>query len=157
MTFTHHLTSDAEKAILAKPGVLFRLKGMAMQGKLTAHDYAQLKRELEQFRRAEDGDRARPDLYSPECNEPSVANQQGLPTPYMPRDTHRPDRLANPESMAYLRGVNQQLEDEQVTDALQSRMGTDADQPLPPETLRDQLEAAVRAHGAASSDFPLAE
>ncbi|MBT2336473.1 hypothetical protein J7E49_21495 [Variovorax paradoxus] len=148
--FTPNFLSDAEMAILAQPGVLFKLKGMAIQGKLSAQDFAHLKRELEQFRRAEDGDRARPDLYSPELSEPTTANQHGYPTPYIARETHRPDRAADPEVMGYLRDVNQRLEDEQITDMLQTNMGTDADRPLPPVTLRDQIEAAVHAHGAAA-------
>jgi hypothetical protein len=144
--FTPNYLSDPEMAVLDRPGVLFRLKALAMQGKLSAEDFAHLKRDLGQFRRAEDGDRARPDLYSPESVEPSVANQHGYPTPFAPKDTHRPDRAANPEVMGYMRGINQRMEDEQITAALGERMGTDADRPLPPVTLRDQIEAAVNLH-----------
>ncbi|MBS0450122.1 MAG: hypothetical protein JSS14_02330 [Proteobacteria bacterium] len=143
---TENFLSDDEMRLLSRPGVLFRLKAGAMQGQLSAADFAHLQRELGQFRRAEDGDRARPDLYSPEQNPPSVANQHGLPDPFMARETHRPDRVANPEVMGYLRNINQRLEDEQVTEGLQARMGTDADQPLAPLTLRDQIAAAANLH-----------
>ncbi|MDM0057348.1 hypothetical protein [Variovorax fucosicus] len=143
--FSPNFLSDADMALLDRPGVLSRLKDAAMEGKLSRDDFAQLKRDLGQFRRAEDGDRARPDLYSPDV-EPSVANKHGYPTPFMPRETHRPDRAANPEVMGYMRGINQRLEDEQITAELQGRRGTDADRPLPPPTLRDQIEAAVNLH-----------
>ena len=151
MSFTPNYLSDPEMELLSLPGVLFRLKAVAATGRVSREDLKHLQRDLAQFRRAEDGDRARPDLDSPEANPSSVANQHGYPTPHMPRDTHRPDRVANPEVMGHMRNINQRLEDEQITDALQRKMGTDADRPLPPPTLRDQIAAAVSIHGTPTS------
>jgi hypothetical protein len=44
------------------------------------------------------------------------------------------------------KAVYQHAVDDQLTAALQSRMGTDAERPLDPVTLRDQVAAAFEAH-----------
>lgn len=107
-----------------------------------------LVRDLQQFRRAENGERARPDAINNATAEPTVANKYGLATPFAPRDTHRPDRANNREVMRHMRDLNQRIEDESTTYDLQKRMGTDADRPLPEPTLRDQIAAAVNVHNA---------
>jgi hypothetical protein len=140
MSFTPNYTSDEELAFFGQPGVALRARDLSPELR------AQLVRDLKQFRRAESGERARPDIYSPEHNEPSVANKHGFPTPFGPRDTHRPDRAESPDALRHVRAINQRIEDEGTTHDLQKRMSTDADHPLPPVTMRDQIEAAVATH-----------
>ncbi|BEP36698.1 hypothetical protein GmRootV59_36700 [Variovorax sp. V59] len=146
--------ADDEMAVLSRPGILTHLK---LLRKSNPEAYKHFVRDFQQFRRAENGERARPDAINnssmtDEDHKANPAWAAGLAMPFAPRDTHRPDRAANPEVMAYLREANQRLEDEQLTDALQQRMGTDADRPLPPETLRDHIEAAVNVVGTQGNE-----
>ncbi|HEX7857348.1 MAG TPA: hypothetical protein VF503_27005 [Sphingobium sp.] len=141
--------NDEEMAVLSNPGILTHLR---LLRESNPEAYQHFVRDFQQFRRAENGDRVRPDAINnssvtDEDRKASPAWAVDLPMPFAPRDTHRPDRAANPEVLSYLRQANQRLEDEQLTDALQRRMGTDADLPLPPETLRDNIEAAVSLIG----------
>lgn len=133
--------TDEQIAMFSNPGILNRLRS------LPRDKQANIAREVAQFRRAEAGERARPDEYSPHANTPTLANKTGLPTPYGARDTHRPDVAADPSAMNFLRDANGQIEKEQLTERLQKQMGTDADRPLPPVTLRDQIAAAADLHG----------
>lgn len=147
---TPNYLADDEMAVLANPGILTHL---TLLKKSNPEAHAQIVRDIRQFRRAENGDRFRPDAInnSSVTDEDRKANPAwaaDLPMPFAPRDTHRPDRVANPEVLAYLRQANQRLEDEQMTKGLQRQMGTDADRPLPPETLRDHIEAAVNVVGS---------
>jgi hypothetical protein len=146
--------ADGDMAVLARPGILTHMRLLRESNPEVYNHFA---RDIEQFRRAESGARARPDAInnSSVTDEDRKANPAwaaGLATPFTPRDTHRPDRAANPEILRYLREANQRLEDEQLTDGLQRQMGTDADHPLPPETLRDHIEAAVNVVGTQSNE-----
>ncbi|MDM0103745.1 hypothetical protein QTH97_02285 [Variovorax sp. J22R24] len=130
---------------IRKPGLLERIKRMPPEVQ------TQYLAELSHMQRAEEGMRWRPDLlpngnsYRP--SEPTVANRHGYPTPFAPKETHRPDHLADPEFMKHAQGVTQQFVTEQLTSEMQERMGTDADCPLPKEaTLREQIEAAAAIH-----------
>jgi len=142
MSFTPNYTSDEELAFFGNPGVVFRAR------QLPPGQLAHLVRDLKQFRRAENGERARPAEINNATAEPTVANKHGYPTPFAPRDTHRPDRANNPEVMRHMRDLSQRIEDEGTTYDLQKRMGTDADRPLPEPTLRDQIAAAVTVHSS---------
>ncbi|SFP15276.1 hypothetical protein [Variovorax sp. 770b2] len=142
MSFTPNYTSDEELAFFGNPGVVFRAR------QLSPEQIAHVARDLKQFRRAENGDRARPDAINNATAEPTVANKYGLATPFAPRDTHRPDRANNPEVMRHMRELSQRIEDEGTTHDLQKRMTTDADRPLTEPTLRDQIAAAVTVHNA---------
>ncbi|WP_440531652.1 hypothetical protein [Variovorax sp. YR566] len=142
--------ADDEMAVLSRPGILTHLR---LLRESNPEAYQHFVRDIEQFRRAESGARARPDAINnssvtAEDRKANPAWAAGLAMPFAPRDTHRPDRAANPEVLSYLRQANQRLEDEQLTAALQRQMGTDADRPLPPETLRDHIEAAVSLVGS---------
>jgi hypothetical protein len=142
MSFTPNYTSDEELAFFKTPGVALRAR------QLPPEQRAYLVRDLKQFRRAENGDRIRPDAINNAAAEPTVANKYGLATPFAPRDTHRPDRANDRQVMRHMRELNQRVEDEGATYDLQKRMSTDADRPLPPPTLRDQIAAAVNVHNA---------
>ena len=153
LTDNNYLT-DEDMAVLSNPGILTHLR---LLRESNPEAYAYFERDMKQFRRAENGARARPDAI----NNSSVTDADrkanpawaaGLAMPFAPRDTHRPDRAANPEVLRYLREANQRLEDEQLTDGLQRQMGTDADRPLPPETLRDHIEAAVNVVGTQGNE-----
>lgn len=153
LTDNNYLT-DEDMAVLSRPGILTHMR-LLRESNPEAYKY--FVRDIEQFRRAESGARARPDAI----NNSSVTDADrkanpawaaGLAMPFAPRDTHRPDRAANPEVLRYLREANQRLEDEQLTDGLQRQMGTDADRPLPPETLRDHIEAAVNVVGTQGNE-----
>lgn len=146
--------ADDEMAVLSRPGILTHMR---LLRESNPEAYQHFVRDIEQFRRAESGARARPDAInnSSVTDDDRKANpawDAGLAMPFSPRDTHRPDRAANPEVMAYLRDANQRLENEQLTDALQRQMGTDADRPLPPETLRDHIEAAANVVGTQGNE-----
>jgi hypothetical protein len=146
--------ADDEMAVLSRPGILTHLRVLRESN---PEAYKHFVRDFQQIRRAENGERARPDAInnSSVTDEDRKANPAwaaGLATPFAPSDTHRPDRTADPEVMRYLREANQRLEDEQLTDGLQRQMGTDADRPLPPETLRDHIEAAVNVVGTQGNE-----
>jgi len=127
-----------------KPGLLSRIERMPSP---LREQYLAL---MSHFTRAEEGMRVRPDLlpdgggYKPA--EPNIANKHGLAMPFSPKDTHRPDHEASPEFMKHGRAVHGQFVKEQLTNELQEKMGTDADRPLPPPTLRDQIAAAAAIH-----------
>jgi hypothetical protein len=140
MSFTPNYTSDEELAFFGNPGVAFRAR------QLPPEQLSHLVRDLKQFRRAENGERARPDAINNATVKPTVANQHGFPEPFMPRDTHRPDRANDRQVMRHMRELSQRIEDEGVTYDLQKQMGTDADRPLPEPTLRDQIAAAANLH-----------
>lgn len=140
--FTPNYTSDGELGFF-QPGVLYRASEQ-----LSRDEIAHLARDLQQFRRAENGERARPDAINNATVEPTLANKHGFPEPFMPRDTHRPDRANDAQVMKHMRELSQRAEDEGITYDLQARMGTDADRPLPEITLRDQIAAAVNVHSA---------
>lgn len=135
-----------------KPGLLMRLKALEPD----ARD--RFMREFRHVQRVREGSRARPDLLpngggyrqgqtsSPGNNVRSREAPLGYPTPYMPADTYRPDIAADPEMVRTLEGQADRLQTEMVTAALGERMGTDADRPAAPVTLRDQLEAAYAVH-----------
>ena len=139
--FTPNYTSDVELGFFKTPGVLFRAGEQ-----LSRDEVAHLARDLRQFRRAENGERARPDEINNSTTEPTLANKHGFPEPFMPRDIHRPDRANDRQVMKHMRELSQQFEDEGTTYDLQQRMGTDADRPLPEPTLRDHIAAAVDVH-----------
>lgn len=140
MSFTPNYTSDEELAFFGQPGVIGRAR------QLSPEQLAHLARDLKQFRRAENGERARPAEINNATAEPTLANKNGFPEPFMPRDTHRPDRANDRQVMKHMREVSQRIEDEGTTYDLQKRMGTDAERPLPEPTLRDQIAAAVNVH-----------
>lgn len=142
MSFTSNYTSDEELAFFGQPGVVLRAR------QLSPEQIAHVARDLKQFRRAENGERARPDAINNATAAPTVANQHGYPEPFAPRDTHRPDRANDRQVMKHMRGISQRIEDEGTTYDLQKRMGTDADRPLPEPTLRDQIAAAANLHNA---------
>jgi hypothetical protein len=99
----------------------------------------ELVRDLRQFKRAEDGDRIRPDEY----NDGTVSQ---YPTPFSPRDTHRPDRQPGSDAHKTLKAATQAMDTQQVVQGLQRQMGTDVGRPDDPVTLREQVEAAYRLH-----------
>lgn len=138
--FTPNYTSDGELGFF-QSGVLFRAREQ-----LSPEEIAHLARDLKQFRRAENGERARPDAINNATAEPTLANKHGLPEPFAPRDTHRPDRANDRQAMKHMREISQRVEDEGVTYDLQRRMTTDADRPLPEPTLRDHIAAAANLH-----------
>ncbi|SET78132.1 hypothetical protein [Variovorax sp. OV084] len=140
MSFTPNYTSDEELAFFGQPGVINRAR------QLSPAQIDHLARDLRQFRRAENGERARPDEINNSTMARSVANEYGLATPFAPRDTHRPDRTSDRQVMRHMREISQRIEDETTTYDLQKRMGTDADGPLPEPTLRDQIAAAANVH-----------
>jgi hypothetical protein len=141
---------DAFLADLDKPGILLRFKALAPA------DRELVALEMMQFQRAEDGARIRPDLLpngagfargeatSSAANHRDSSAPVGYATPFSPRETHRPDR--DPETLQRMRERTTRFHAEVEAAELQERMGTDADRPLEPPTLRDQLEAAMSIH-----------
>jgi len=60
-----------------------------------------LVRDIKQFQRTESGVCVRPDLYDGpdgQPNPPTLADTHGLPTPFVPSESHRPDRAPAPPS-----------------------------------------------------------
>lgn len=129
---------------IEKPGLIGRLERMPVKFR------EQFAAELAHFQRVEDGKRARPDLlpdgFGYTRGKQTLANKHGLPTPFVGKDTPRPDIAAIPGYKERWQAVDNRLATDVTADALQARMGTDADRPLPPPTLRDQIAAAVDLH-----------
>ena len=135
-----------------KPGLLSRVK------RLPPFILEQMTLEVEQFRRAENGERARPDLTpngfglrrgpvtSPGNNLTSRSAPLGLPAPFMPPEQHRADYVDNPKQLQKMRERVERINNEGLAEALQEKMGTDADLPEEPVTLREQIEAAAEIH-----------
>lgn len=129
---------------IEKPGLLARLRRTPVDFQV------QLLGEMAHVQRVENGQRARPDLlpdgygYTP--GKATLANKHGLPTPFVAKDTLHPAITSTPGYVERVKKVDNQLATDVVTEGLQERMGTDADRPLPPPTLRDQIAAAVAVH-----------
>lgn len=142
---TPNYTSDEELRVTFRPGILRAI------GALRPDQQAYIARDLAKFRRAESGQRERPDLdphrqVTQAERDRNPAWKHGLPSPFAETEQHRPDRTdkRNSETRDYLRGVANQIEAEGVAHVLGERMGTDADRLLEAPTLRDQIAAATK-------------
>jgi len=136
------------RAAMTAPGFIVRLSQAVRNGAISVAVANDLITDLNQFYRAESGDRHRADTYSPERIAPTVANQAGYSTPFSSRETHRPDRLPGTPVHEVLSQAVSNINTERITRHLQEQMrrsdppGTHADRDDPP-TLRDRVEAAA--------------
>lgn len=144
-----HISASEFIQRMNEPGIWFRFNSMSTE------DQNLIGAQFAHFIRAENGDRARPDLLPDglgyKRSAPTVANQHGLPDPHMAPDTHRPDRT--PEQIAALRNPVERLRTEHATEWLQEKMGTDRDLPEEPPSMRDQIEAAFVANGEPTDSY----
>lgn len=104
------------EAWLTAPGLAQRLEAAIQQGLLPLDVGEQLQRDLAQHARALSGDRAEPGSY---LDDPALPSE---PMPFMPRETHRPDRAPGTPKGRVLRQVTENLQASALTNRLQQQM-----------------------------------
>jgi hypothetical protein len=109
--------------------------------KLTPFDQEQVTLEVARWERIREGHHARPDQLPIFHNNPQTRE---FPQLFGPKEQHYPEET--PEMVAHGNKVFENIAKETMTAHLQRQMGTDADLPLDPPTLRDNIEAAWTAH-----------
>ena len=127
-----------------RPGALQRY------ARLTPFEQTQVAREISRWERIRNGDRAQPDanpIFHNNASPTAVAPPTGLPrqlfndTPERHHDDYTPEMIAHGDRSF------DNIQRETATFTLQRQVGTDAERPPEPPTMRDQLEAAAELFG----------
>lgn len=112
---------------LAAPGALARLIHARDTGQVHAHVVDTFLDDIKHFRKVEEGGRA-------------------VPRPFAPKAQYDPHRAPGTPGHESAKQIVAAYDREALLSGLQHRLGTDADRPPSPPTLRDQIEAAAAIH-----------